>query len=75
MLAHVLEEGFNAALCATRYGMSAENRAKVLSLMQAHAVQAEVLNLRLPDAQGNMLGYRQGQKYELRVGESRLMGS
>ncbi|MCW2284826.1 sulfatase maturation enzyme AslB (radical SAM superfamily) [Rhodoblastus acidophilus] len=64
MLRHVLEQGFNVAIYTTLYGMSAENRAEVISLLQTHVAQVEVLNLHLPDAKGNMLGWRHSQEYE-----------
>jgi hypothetical protein len=64
MLRHALQSGYTIALYTTLYDLPPEDRDAVLGMLTTHAAQIEVLCLHLPDANGNMRGWRYNAAYE-----------
>jgi len=64
MIRHTLERGYSIALYTTLVGLHQPAADVVIELLTAHASQVEVLCLHLPDANGNMRGFRYGPIYE-----------
>lgn len=62
MLAHTLHIGFNVAIYTTMHGMLDPEH--VACLLRDHAGQVEVLCLHLPDAAGNMRGWKPSREYD-----------
>lgn len=63
MLRYALQLGYNVAIYTTLYGMD-DHGTEVFDLLLAHSKQLEVLCLHLPDANGNMRGWKYSQTYE-----------
>ena len=63
MLEHALRQGYKVAVYTTLEGMDERNAAQVLALLQEYGTQVEELCLHLPDAQGNMRGWRVSEVY------------
>ena len=64
MVRYTLECGFKVAIFTTLYGMSEKDCDVVLSLLRKHKDQVEMLCLHLPDANGNMRGWKHFQEWE-----------
>jgi hypothetical protein len=62
MLGLTLDQGYNVAIYTTLYGM--DDGALVAGMLQHHRDQIEVVCLHLPDANGNMRGWKYSQAYE-----------
>lgn len=62
MLAHALDEGRNVAVYTTLQGMRDPHR--VVYLLTEHQAQVEAVVVHLPDARGNMRGFKGGAKYD-----------
>ena len=63
MLVHALEQGFNIALYTTLYGMKEQDAPVVVEMLARRAHQVEVICIHLPDADGNMRGFRNSPEY------------
>jgi hypothetical protein len=61
MLEEVLYMGFKIAIYTTLYGMTDPERVK--KVIEAHPNQVEVVMLHLPDANGNMKGWKQTDEW------------
>lgn len=64
MLRHALNEGRRVAIYTTLYGMDFEDALVVIDLLNKHSSQIEVLCLHLPDANGNMKGWKHSAEWE-----------
>jgi hypothetical protein len=62
MLEEVLYMGFNVAIYTTLYGMKDPER--VRKVLENHPNQVEVIMLHLPDANGNMKGWKNSEKWQ-----------
>ena len=62
MLEHALKSGFDVSVYTTLYGMKDPER--VAALLQAHDSQVKTVHLHLPDANGNMVGWRYSEEWE-----------
>ena len=62
MLEEVLYMGFNVAIYTTLYGMTDPER--VRKVLEAHPNQVEVIMLHLPDANGNMKGWKNSDEWQ-----------
>ena len=62
MLEEVLYMGFKVAIYTTLYGMTDPER--VRKVLEAHPDQVEVLMLHLPDANGNMKGWKNSEEWQ-----------
>jgi radical SAM protein with 4Fe4S-binding SPASM domain len=58
MLEETLKRGFKVAIFTTLYGMKCEEVNKVVKLLEQYNTQVEIVCIHLPDANGNMLGWR-----------------
>ena len=61
MLEEVLYMGFDIAVYTTLYGM--KDPARVKKVLEAHKNQVKVFMLHLPDANGNMKGWKHNQEW------------
>jgi sulfatase maturation enzyme AslB (radical SAM superfamily) len=61
MLEMVLYLGFKVAIYTTLYGMTDPER--VRKVLESHPDQVEVIMLHLPDANGNMKGWKNGEEW------------
>ena len=61
MLEEVLYMGFKVAIYTTLYGMKDPER--VRKVLEAHPNQVEVIMLHLPDANGNMKGWKNSEEW------------
>ena len=61
MLEEVLYMGFNVAIYSTLYGMQDPER--VRKALESHPNQVEVIMLHLPDANGNMKGWKNSKEW------------
>ena len=64
MVAHALERGFSISVYTTLYGITLEDAQRIIRLISEHTQQVEVLCLHLPDANGNMRGYKPSDEYD-----------
>ena len=64
MLSYVLAKGFKVAIYTTLHGMSSEDADNVIELIGRHVNQVEVICLHLPDANGNMRGWKPSLEWE-----------
>ncbi len=64
MLRHALESGFSVAIFTTLYDMTEKDCDLVLSLLEKYRDQVEMLYLHLPDANGNMRGWKHFPEWE-----------
>jgi hypothetical protein len=64
MLRHALESGFDVAVYTTLYGMGESDAEAVIDLLAKHRSQVEVVCLHLPDANGNMRGWKPSLEWE-----------
>jgi hypothetical protein len=62
MLEEVLYMGFNVAIYSTLYGMTDPER--VRKVLEEHPNQVEVIMLHLPDANGNMKGWKNSEEWQ-----------
>jgi hypothetical protein len=62
MLEEVLYMGFNVAIYTTLYGMTDPER--VRKVLEDHPNQVEVIMLHLPDANGNMKGWKNSEEWQ-----------
>ena len=62
MLEEVLYMGFNVAIYTTLYGMQDPER--VRKALESHPDQVEVIMLHLPDANGNMKGWKNSEEWQ-----------
>ena len=62
MLEMVLYMGFKVAIYTTLYGMT--DPEKVRHALETHASQVEVIMLHLPDANGNMKGWKNSEEWQ-----------
>lgn len=62
MLEMVLYMGFNVAIYTTLYGMTDPER--VRKVLESHPDQVEVIMLHLPDANGNMKGWKNSEEWQ-----------
>ena len=62
MLEEVLYMGFKVAIYTTLYGMTDPER--VRKVLEAHPNQVEVIMLHLPDAKGNMKGWKNSEEWQ-----------
>lgn len=62
MLEEVLYMGFKVAIYTTLYGMTAPER--VRKVLEEHPNQVEVIMLHLPDANGNMKGWKNSEEWQ-----------
>jgi hypothetical protein len=62
MLEMVLYMGFNIAIYTTLYGMKDPER--VRKALESHPNQVEVIMLHLPDANGNMKGWKNSEEWQ-----------
>lgn len=65
MLEYALRVGFNVTVYTTLYGMKDHDR--VIALLTEHAGQVEAVVLHLPDANGNMRGFKPSPAYSERL--------
>ncbi len=63
MLTETLARGYNATVYTTLVGMSRDEAAVVGALLFMHREQVETLVIHLPDANGNMRGFKPSQEY------------
>jgi hypothetical protein len=63
MLQYALERGHHIGVYTTLYGIEVKDADRILDLLGAHAPQVEVVCLHLPDAKGNMRGWRTSAEY------------
>ena len=68
MLGEALDAGYNMAIYTTLYGMTESDGIRVAAALHRHARQIEVLCLHLPDANGNMKGWKNSPAYEANLG-------
>ena len=61
MLEEVLYMGFKVAIYSTLYGMTDPERVK--KALESHPAQVEVVMLHLPDANGNMKGWKYSEEW------------
>jgi hypothetical protein len=64
MLRHALQSGYNVSVYTTLYGMTEEDNSQTELLLRAYAQQVEVICIHLPDANGNMRGWKYDKQYE-----------
>ena len=64
MLVYAVRSGRTLAVYTTLYGMAEEDAATVALWMRMYPKQIEVLNIHLPDANGNMRGWKYSPEYE-----------
>ncbi|MDB5406646.1 MAG: radical protein [Rhodospirillales bacterium] len=64
MLRYTLESGFTVAVYTTLYGITEDDADIVVGLLEKHSRQIDVLCLHLPDANGNMRGWKPSQEWE-----------
>lgn len=64
MLRYAFEAGFTVGIYTTLYGMTGRDAEEVIELLEKHAAQLDVLCLHLPDADGNMRGWRPSPEWE-----------
>lgn len=64
MLRHALDGGYKVAVFSTLYGMSETDADEVVELLRARNDQVEVVCLHLPDANGNMPGWKPSAEWE-----------
>lgn len=64
MLRYALENGFSVGIYTTLYGMTEKDSENVIELLEKHNAQLDVLCLHLPDADGNMRGWRPSEEWE-----------
>ncbi len=64
MLGHALERGYSVAIYTTLHGMSSIDADRVIELIKAYRRQVEGVCLHLPDASGNMRGWKYSPEYE-----------
>lgn len=64
MLEMVLEEGFTIAIYTTLYGMTLKHAKIVSGLLEKHDAQIETFVLHLPDANGNMKGWKYSDEWD-----------
>jgi hypothetical protein len=62
MLEETLWMGYNVAIYTTLYGMKDSER--VRKVLEDHPNQVEVIMLHLPDANGNMKGWKNGEEWQ-----------
>lgn len=62
MLEEVLYMGFKVAIYTTLYGMKDPER--VRKVLEAHPNQVEVIMIHLPDANGNMKGWKNSEEWQ-----------
>lgn len=62
MLSHTLRDGYNVAIYTTLQGMRDPDR--VVYLLEKHVPQVEVVVVHLPDARGNMRGFKDSETYQ-----------
>lgn len=62
MLEEVLYMGFNVAIYSTLYGMKDPER--VRKVLEDHPNQVEVIMIHLPDANGNMKGWKNSEEWQ-----------
>lgn len=62
MLAYALGRGFNVAIYTTLQGMRDPER--VVNLIHGYAHKVEAVVVHLPDARGNMPGFKAGERYD-----------
>jgi hypothetical protein len=62
MLEEVLYMGFDVAIYSTLYGMTDPER--VRKVLEEHPNQVEVIMLHLPDANGNMKGWKNSEEWQ-----------
>lgn len=58
MLRHTLESGYTVAIYTTLYGIAEDECDEIISLLRNHHKQIDVICLHLPDANGNMKGWK-----------------
>lgn len=63
MLRTVLERHFRVAIYTTLYGMTPDDARVVAELLEAHDSQITTLKLHLPDANGNMRGWKNTEQW------------
>lgn len=63
MLRLVLKRNFRIAVYTTLYGMKADDAQVVAQLLEAHDSQVTTLKLHLPDAKGNMKGWKNTEQW------------
>jgi hypothetical protein len=79
MLAHALECGFNICVYTTLYGITEGEADRIIDLLEGHVRQVELLNVHLPDQNGNMRGFRPSDEYSavlwkfMKLGERRTL--
>lgn len=66
MLRIALQEGYSVAVYTTLIGM--KDHSEVISLLRAHAEKVEIIVIHLPDAHGNMRGFRATRRYKIVLG-------
>jgi radical SAM protein with 4Fe4S-binding SPASM domain len=64
LLQHTLESGYNITVYTTLYGITVNDAEKIVSLFRNHEKQLEILCLHLPDANGNMRGFKFSDEYD-----------
>lgn len=64
MLEQTLIRGFKVAVFTTLYGMKAEEAPRIVRLLEQYNDQIEVMCIHLPDANGNMLGWKYSEEWK-----------
>jgi len=64
MLELTLKRGYHAVVYTTLYGLSAQEARRVVALLLEHREQVKEVVLHLPDANGNMRGYKPSAEYD-----------
>ena len=64
MLRYALDSGFKVAVFSTLYGMTEADADIVIDLLKLNRDRIDVLCIHLPDANGNMLGWRHSREWE-----------
>lgn len=63
MLRAVLSRNFKVAIYTTLYGMKSDDARAVAELLEAHDSQVTTLKLHMPDANGNMKGWKNTEEW------------
>lgn len=63
MLKYTLEKGYQTGIYTTLFEMSRDDANRTLDLLHQHLEQLEILCLHVPDANGNMTGWRPSTEY------------
>jgi hypothetical protein len=64
MLRHALESGFDVAIYTTLYGIDNNDADFLIDLLIEHRSRIEVVCIHLPDANGNMRGWKPSPEWE-----------